>query len=99
MVDLLTWTIAAFALSWVIADAKISLPFRNALDTLKQKRVFGAGALLMLVECVACSGAHVGWIGQLLGVAPFKSWWMAGLYTCGSNLLLAKWLGMLDETD
>lgn len=96
MVGLLTWTISAFALSWAAADAKISLPFRTFLEAGADAKALGAGVLLMLVECVACSGFWVGLIGQLVGIAPFSNCVSAGFFTCGSNLLIAKWLGMLD---
>lgn len=97
MVALFSWAVTAFAFSWVIADAKVSLSFRMALDTAKHKKVFGAGALLTLVECVACSGWWTGLIGQIVGVAPFSSLPAAAFFTCGSNLLLAKWVGLLDD--
>ncbi len=99
MIDLVIITVAAFACSWVIADSRLSLPFREALDTMKHKKVFGAALLLTFVECVACTGAWIGMLAYFSGATSFlfSSWWMAGLYTCGANLLLAKYVGMLDE--
>ena len=93
MISLLTWTIAAFAFSWVLAESRVSFPLRSYLHSTGP---IGAWVVTLL-ECTACSGFHGGWIGQLLGVAPFTSWWMAAFYTCGSNLLLAKYIGMFEE--
>lgn len=93
MKDLIIWSISAFALCWVAADSKLTVAGREWLST----RGAVAGWLLTLLECVACSGWHLGWIAQLLGLAPFDSWWLAAFYTCGSNLLLAKYVGLLDE--
>ncbi len=97
MIELLIWTIAVFALSWIIADSKISYPFRMALETMEKKKIFGAGFLLVLLECVACTGFHFGWIGYLLHIAPFATWWHAAFFTCGSSLLLARYVGLLDK--
>ncbi len=97
MIDLITWWIAAFACSWICAEAKISLAFREALDTAKHKKVFGAALLLTFVECPACTSWWLGLFGYLAGVAPFGSWWQAAFFTCGSSLLLAKYVGMLDS--
>ncbi len=96
MTDLLIWSLAAFGFSWVLADSKISLPMRIAIDQpglgVRARRWF-----LILLECVACTGFHVGWISQLVGLAPFNHWYVAAFFTCASNLLLAKAVGMLDD--
>jgi hypothetical protein len=100
MKDLIVWSIAAFALSWILADSKISFPFRTRLGRLENLGGIPGGLaviLLTLIECVACSGWHLGWIAQLLGIAPFAEWWLAAFYTCGANLLLAKYVGLLDD--
>jgi hypothetical protein len=94
MTELLVYSVAAFGLSWVLADSKISLPFRERLAA---RASWPAVFLLALVECVACTGFHIGWVGQLLGVAPFAHWYLAAFFTCASNLMLAKYVGMLDE--
>lgn len=95
MISLLTWSVVAFGLAWVIADSKLTYPFRKAwADT---QRSSPAVFLLALFECPACLGWHLGWAGYLFGIAPFTSWWQAAFFTCGSSLLLAKYVGMLDE--
>ena len=94
-VELLIYSVAAFGLSWVLADSKISLPVRERLSTGGPVALF----FLPLLECVACTGFHVGWISQLLGAAPFTHWYLAAFFTCASNLLLAKYVGMLDDGD
>lgn len=93
MTQLIIWTIAAFGFCWVVADSKISLPARVWLS-LRQSRL--AVAVLALAECVACLGFWVGLLGQLAGLAPFEHWYIAGFYTCGANLLFAKFIGMLE---
>lgn len=58
--------------------------------------------IAMLLECVACSGF---WLGFVAGASGFIAlplnglpWWGAGLFlafaTSGTNLLLAKWVGI-----
>ncbi len=95
MIAFITWIGAAFGFSWVLADSKLTYPFRVAFgDTQKSH---AAAWFLMLIECPACTGWWVGIAGYVLGVAPFHSWLEAGFFTCASNLLLAKLVGMLDE--
>jgi len=99
--SLVIFTIAAFGFSWILADSKVSYPLRTWLASKDRGQATPlkllASFFLALLECVACTGFHVGWICQLAGVAPIDSWWMAALYVCGANLLLAKFVGMLDE--
>ncbi len=92
MIELFIWSIAAFGFCWVVADSKLSLGFRLWLAH-PRRGVWP----ITLVECVACTGFWVGLAGQLTGIAPISTWWVAALYTCGANLLLAKWVGLLDE--
>lgn len=102
MINLIVWSITAFGFCWVVADSKVSLPFRMWLE----KKSIGSGFLhflatffLAMFECVACTGFHVGWISYLCGVTAFTSWWTAAFFTCGSNLLWAKYVGLLDHAD
>lgn len=97
MIELLIWSIAAFAFSWGIAESKLSLPFRVALEVLRRKKIPGPGFLLMLLECSPCNSFHIGWIAYVVGIAPFQTWWQAAFFTCGTSLLLAKYVGLLDE--
>ena len=104
MTSILVWSVCAFAFSWVLADSKISYPLRTWLANKARGgpvtfSKVAASFFLSLLECVACTSFHVGWIAQLAGVTPFHAWWMAALFTCGSSLLLAKYVGMLDERE
>ena len=94
MIELLIFTLAAFGFSWSLADSKLTLGFRLWLAH-PRRGVWP----ITFVECVACTGFHVGWISQLLGAAPFTHWYQAAFFTCASNLLLAKYVGMLDDGD
>lgn len=91
--ELVIWALAAFGLSWSVADSKLTLPSREWMS--RQGRI--ANWALVGMECVACTGGHIGWIGYLAGLAPFEHWYIAAFFTCASNLLLAKLVGMLDE--
>lgn len=98
--DLLVYVLACFGVSWVIADSKISFPFRVWLEKKAEPRTFlaaGAAFLLAFAECVACTGFHLGWVAYLFHIGPFNSWYIAAFFTCASNLLFAKHLGMLDS--
>ncbi len=99
MIALLVWTICAFALSWIVSSSHITLPFREALDTMKRKGIVGAGFFLTLLECVGCFGVWEGVGGFLIHLTPSEltTWWIAALFTCGTNLLLGKWVGLLDD--
>ncbi len=95
MIAIITWAIAAFGLAWGIADSKLTYPFRVAwADT--QKSTFAVW-FLWLIECPACLGVWQGLGGYFLGITPFTSWYFAAFFTCASNLILAKYVGMMDE--
>ncbi len=99
MIELVIWIVATFAWSWVVADSKISLPFRMALERAELKKVFGAGWVLKWMECVACTAWWNGLVGALLGLSPISNWCASAFFTCGSSLLLAKYIGMLDDDE
>lgn len=93
----IAYSFVAFALSWGLGCSKLTYDFRIWLSTRSR-------FLTTLVECVGCSGFHLGWIGYLLGArlfdVPFGPWWidMAALafYTCASNLIIGKWVGVVE---
>ncbi len=102
MTGLVIWSVGAFGLSWILADSKISFPVRAWMYTVEQRGgALGRAAAftLALVECVACTGFHLGWIGSIAGISPVATWWMSALFTCGSSLILAKVVGLLDQED
>lgn len=100
MIELFVYTVAAFGLSWVAADSKISYPLRKRLDRPTDKLgTMGINVLaiflLLLIECIACFSFHIGWIAVAFGLAPFFSHSVAGaifcaFYTCGASFMLAR---------
>lgn len=61
-------------------------------------RYVAAWLLLVLMECPACLGFHVGWIAHVTGrVHVFSSWYMAAFYVCAINFILGKFTGLIVE--
>lgn len=100
MIELGIYFLAAFGLSWVLAESKISFPLRKLLN--ETDTTISAWTLALL-ECVGCTGAHLGYTAVLLGVAPetfghgLKALVFCALATVTSNLLIAKVLGLLEH--
>ena len=96
MISLVVYSLTSFGFAWVIGFSKISYPIRLHLG---EHKVFLNGWLLALMECVGCVGFHLGWISYFFGLAPkgISEWWVAGFFTAGSNLILAKFAGLLDS--
>lgn len=72
--------------SWIIADSKISRPFRLWLVT-----KWGTGSwLLQLLECPACTSFWMGWTTgwRVLKMGIFGGL-AFGLLACGVSLILA----------
>lgn len=101
MIGLLSWSVLAFGLAFIVGHSKISVPFRWWLA---DRRGAVSDWFLMLVECPPCVGFWAGIVGGVLWRAPFLpsfggrtlSPLLLALFTCGSNLLLAKLVGLLD---
>jgi len=92
-IDLLVYAVSAFGLAWCISNSKISFPLRLRLAELRWTWT------LALLECPACTGWWLGIFAYFAGETPSSigQWWIAGLFTMASNLLLAKLTGLLDE--
>jgi len=92
-IDLLVYAVSAFGLAWCISNSKVSFPLRLRLDA------YGYKWTLALLECPACLGWWTGLVAYFAGETPtsISQWWTAGLFTMASNLLLAKFAGLLDE--
>jgi hypothetical protein len=96
-IDLFIYSLAAFGLAYIVGWSKLSLPLRERLNP---KSLF-----LALLECPACLGTWVGFAaGYWAWSRGFSSlgWQMSvavgGLYTCASNLILARLTGLLEGT-
>ena len=97
---LFAYTIAAFGLAYVVGHASISQRPREWLAGLHR-----AGLLLVeLLECPACFGFWTGALVESVGLwpqsIPGHAPWIArilyaGLYTSGSNLILALATGII----
>lgn len=89
MLELVVYCLAAYGLSWIIAESKISYPFRLAVSEIPH---WSGAWLLALLECVGCLGVHVGYTAYLLGAAPkvMHDWWVCALFTAASNLLIER---------
>lgn len=102
--------LATFGFAFVIGHSKLSLPFRMILDPGNRIETFEQSArmwLLMLLECPACIGVHIGfWIGlfpkvfyvEAPAAIPRLLWAVElALASCAVSFLLAKFT--LDESD
>jgi len=98
--NFLVYSVMAFALTWIIGDSKISLPFRMVIDPGEIKTPLDAARawLLMLLECPGCLGFWLGIAALYFHVAPEFEWGFlgaieCGLFTAGACLLLARAAG------
>lgn len=97
MNSLIVYSFVVFALSWGLGCSKLTYDFRTWLSTRSR-------FLTTLVECVGCSGTHIGWIAYLIGIRfidiPFGAWWLdmiaLALYSCTGNLIIGKWVGVVE---
>ena len=106
MISLLIFTLAVFGLTFIAGQSKISLPFRTRLEP--SNRTESAWMLfrswfLMMLECNACFGFHLGWLAVGTGVAPhyFMGVWggiVCSLYCCATSLILAHLAGLDAES-
>lgn len=100
MTSLIFYAVASFGLAYIVGQSKISLPIRNLIAPpieieFEPWGVIRSG-LVALLECPACFGF---WTGLACGIlaAPFWEIPMLAVFTCGSNYLLAKFAGLLEE--
>lgn len=106
MKGVLVFAVAAFGLAYIVGFSKLSLPVRSLIappagttaDSASLKDVVRL-ALVTLLECPACFGF---WVGLIYGFACHPKWAPdalgLALFTCGSNYLLAKFAGLLEES-
>lgn len=107
MTALVLYTFAAFGLAYILGHSKASLPVRNMLAALADTlpRVVGAplAVLLVLLECLACSGTWIGFLYGRFGAASigelhlgtWSSGVALGLFTCGTNFFFGYAMGLL----
>jgi len=108
MTGLLLYSVACFGVSFAIGHSQISLPFRKLLNPTKVIGPIGVirAFLVALVECPPCLGF---WCGLAYGFAFRPSWAESfyvtdkgvielALYSCGSNLILARVVGLIKES-
>lgn len=98
MILFLIYVIGVFGLAYILG---------HSIAT-KWIREWGWGFRILripisLVECPACFGFWIGLIAGAIGIVPFglhgPPWVVAvtwGLFTSGSNLILAKLTGLMD---
>lgn len=101
LVALVLYAVGAFGFAYIVGFSKISLPMRLALETEPTKApplaYYVRATTLMLLECPACLGF---WFGLIYGWLHRPEWVTPlglALFTCGSNYLLARFAGLLDE--
>lgn len=96
------YAIAAFGLAYIVGHAQISRRPRE----FAARVVFGRAAVgeffVDLLECPACFGFWTGLVAGALGVTPNAPTGVAGallfgLFTSGSNLLLALSVGIVQR--
>ncbi len=95
-VALLFYSVSAFAISYIVGHSTLSKLWRERIwgDDPETARNVVAVAIVLLLECPACFGFWTGVVAALVGTTPFVvehldvvAW---GLFTSGSNLILAK---------
>lgn len=107
MISLLVYAVASFGFAYIVGHSKISLPMRQMIDpgapTVEMTGgKVARGVFLMLLECPACLGFWTGLFAALFlnvwpDVSHLGSPLACALFTSGSNLLLSKLGGLLDE--
>ena len=99
MTALFVFTLAVFAVTFIVGQAKISYPLRSLIDS-PAPGALGTcrRGLVMLLECNACSATWLGVGAFLFHLTPAEltSWWISGLYCCASSLILATLLGFVE---
>jgi len=96
-IPLFVYTMIAFGIAYVIGFSKITGWARQKLRSLG----FVASWLVALAECPACLGFWIGVGAVVLGVDPLELKLEPGpviafgFYTCGANLFLSLWSGLI----
>lgn len=91
---MIVWCGAAFGYAFVLGFSEITLRFRDAI---RDRGVVGSWTA-KLMECPACIGFWIGVSGAAFGVTgnhynPI----LFGFFTCGTNLILGRITGLIDE--
>lgn len=99
--SLFIYTISVLGLAFIVGHSKISVPFREWLADLRERRNYVAGFFLEMFECAACFSFHIGWIVALCGFrlgygALLLDAAVLALYSCGASLLLGKFAGIVE---
>lgn len=102
LTNLLLYSVASFGFAYILGHSGISLPARKLLDpggSTPNPGVAVRVLLLALIECPACLGFWTGLVSALwiFSVFPGHGWMGvigSALFTCGSNLLLARLAGL-----
>lgn len=93
---LIVWALTHFGLAYIVGHSVISVGFRRRLYK-------GAPLVVDLLECPACFGF---WAGCFAGIAmrtvnpdqPVELFFLFGLFTSGSNKLIAHLAGLDKDT-
>lgn len=100
MIPLVIYTVAVFGLAYVIGHAEVTRALRETLHDGPGPLPRTRRLVVVLMECPACLGFWLGlgfglWAPPLAAVSPLS----LAFYTCGSNLLLARYVGIMRITD
>lgn len=104
MESLVFFTFAAFGLAYIVGHARISLPIRQWIFPsrdgegrvevlLNQLRIM----FVELIECPACFGFWIGFIGSVAVKNSFIASLCWGCYISGVNFLLGKLTSLIKD--
>jgi hypothetical protein len=102
------YALVAFGLAWVLGHSKISLLWREFLQSPAKTPAtvwpLFALAMLTLLECVGCLGFWIGvgayYFGGMKWLVPIDLPFGAvclGLFTAGTNLVFGRIVGLLGD--
>lgn len=107
LIALVVYTFAAFGFCWIVGGARVSLPFREWLAEMRERKNIPAQIFLELIECPGCLGFWVGFLIGLVGLLRGVPWlppptgpWILsvlGFYTAGVNFCLGRATGLIDK--
>lgn len=105
MIAILIYCLVTFGANWGAGHAELSYPARLLISGRDRPKSFLRPLrawLLKLLECPGCLGFWLGVVAVATELAPMEfphsvgGAVACGLFTSASNLLLAKYVGLLD---